>query len=165
MAGNGVSGNAAYARSMEGGNGTLRGSAGGGAPIQVDATDFGQFERSLLEINAAWSRADRATLARLTTPEMARYFTGDLDDLAARGWRNETRDVRLESGDLAEAWRENGTDYATAAMRFSLVDVTRDAAGRVVEGDPQARQMVTELWTFARRNNSPWLLSAIQQAR
>ncbi|MFC0411014.1 Tim44 domain-containing protein [Roseomonas elaeocarpi] len=168
MAG-GVAGGNGYARAMDNGNGAQRGPAGGrapvGTPIEVGAADFDQFGRSLLEINAAWSRGDRAALTRLTTPEMARYFTGDLDDLAARGWRNETRDVQLESGDLAEAWRENGTDYATAAMRFSLVDVTRDASGRVVEGDPQARQVVTELWTFARRNNGPWLLSAIQQAR
>ena len=76
----------------------------------------------------------------------------------------ETRDVRLESGDLAEAWNENGQDYATVAMRFSLIDVTRDSSGQVVEGDPQARQTVTEIWTFTRRPGQEWLLSAIQQA-
>lgn len=154
----------AYAREMMPGSGAGAGAAAS-TPVQVGQADFQSFERMLVEVNAAWSRGDMATLQRLGTPEMARYFAGDLQDLAARGWRNETRDVRLESGDLAEAWREQGVEFATVAMRFSLVDVTRDAQGRVVEGDPETRQMVTELWTFVRTPGQAWRLSAIQQAR
>ncbi|MBB5694251.1 Tim44 domain-containing protein [Muricoccus pecuniae] len=152
-----------FAREMDGTAG------GGGAgrvaaqPIQVGQADFSAFEQSLVRINEAWSRRDMAALGRLTTPEMARYFQGDLRDLEARGWQNETRDVRLEAGDLSEAWAEGGLEYATVAMRFSLVDVTRDARGQVVEGDPNARQTTTEVWTFVRRPREPWLLSAIQQ--
>jgi len=134
------------------------------APVAVGDSDFRAFETMLREVNAAWSRRDEAGLARLATPEMMNFFGQDLRDLAARGWRNETRDVRLEQGDLAEAWREGGTEYATVAMRFSLIDVTYDAQGRVVEGDPQRREMTTELWTF--RRSAPgeaWKLSAIQQ--
>ncbi|TPG53528.1 Tim44 domain-containing protein [Roseomonas nepalensis] len=155
----------AYAREMDG---NTMGGAGGQAatrPLQVGEADFAAFGNSLVAINQAWSAGDVAALRRLSTPEMARYFEGDLRDLAARGWRNQTSDVRLEAGDLAEAWSENGTDYATVAMRFSLVDVTRDAAGSVVEGNPNARQTTTEIWTFARRPGEPWILSAIQQTK
>jgi len=158
----------AYAREMQpgpmgggmAGAGTRRPAA---RDLQVGAGDFAAFESTLTRINQTWSRRDMAGLQRLTTPEMARYFEGDLRDLNARGWTNETRDVRLEAGDLSEAWSEDGLDFATVAMRFSLVDVTRDGGGRVVEGDETARQTVTEVWTFARRPGSPWLLSAIQQ--
>jgi predicted lipid-binding transport protein (Tim44 family) len=105
----------------------------------VTPTDFEAFERTLKEVNAAWSRQDLPTLQRLSTPEMAGYFSRDLSDLAGRGWRNETRDVALEQGDLSEAWREGEREYATVAMRFSLVDVTRRVSdGAVVEGDPSA---------------------------
>ena len=115
-------------------------------------------------VNEAWSREDLAALSRLATPEMVGYFRDDYAALAARGWRNETRDVRLEQGDLSEAWSEGARDYATVAMRFSLVDVTREAAtGRVTEGDPERRQMATEVWTFVRVPGGPWQLSAIQQ--
>ena len=143
----------------------LGGSAGAVTrrPIEVGAADFQAFERTLGEVNAAWSRQDLNTLRRLSTPEMERYFAQDLDDLKARGWTNVTRDVRLEAGDLSEAWNENGQDFATVAMRFSLVDVTTDASGRVVEGNPTEREMATELWTFTRRAGAPWVLSAIQQ--
>ena len=65
---------------------------------------------------------------------------------------------------MSEAWREGAREYATVAMRFSLVDVTRQRVRRrVVEGDPERRTEAVELWTFMRTQGGPWLLSAIQQ--
>jgi predicted lipid-binding transport protein (Tim44 family) len=148
------------------------GSAGGAAgprggvvrtPLQITAADFTAFEQALHAVQDAWSRQDIATLRRISTPEMERYFAQDLSDLAGRGWTNVARDVKLEGGDLAEAWSENGQDFATVAMRFSLIDVTTDRDGRVVEGSPTERETTTEVWTFTRRPNTPWILSAIQQ--
>ncbi len=53
-------------------------------------------------------------------------------------------------GDLAEAWREGDADYASVAMRYSMVDKTLDrATGRLVEGSEQPME-VTEVWTFLR---------------
>jgi predicted lipid-binding transport protein (Tim44 family) len=132
-------------------------------PIQVTPADFETFGQALLDVNAAWSRQDLEALRRLSTPEMTNYFAQDLSDLRARGWTNTTSDVRLEAGDLSEAWEEEGRHYATVAMRFSLVDVTRDAAGKVVEGHPSNRDVATELWTFVRFPGEAWRLSAIQQ--
>jgi predicted lipid-binding transport protein (Tim44 family) len=161
-----------YAREMNSGgrspDGRPAAGFGGAAgvarqPVEISADDFQSFERSLVEMNEAWSRQDVATLRRISTPEMARYFEQDLEDLKARGWTNVARDVRLEAGDLSEAWNEDGQDYATVAMRFSLVDVTTDASGQVVEGSPTERETATELWTFTRRPGTRWILSAIQQ--
>ncbi|WP_431303896.1 TIM44-like domain-containing protein [Sediminicoccus sp. BL-A-41-H5] len=155
------------ARPMIGGGNTSQGGRGPAQPVDeigVQAADFQAFERSLIEINAAWSREDIATLSRLATPEMVQYFRDDYAALAQRGWKNETRDVKLEQGDLAEAWNEGARDYATVAMRMSLVDWTRDLkTGAITEGDPNARQEQTELWTFVRVQGGPWMLSAIQQ--
>jgi len=142
------------------------GRAPAGVPVQVGPADFQAFEGLLRDVNAAWSRRDEAAIGRLATPEMASYFAGDLRDLAARNWQNVTSDVRLEQGDLSEAWREGSAEFATVAMRFSMVDVTRDlSTGTVVEGDPQRRQTSAELWTFVRQNGGSWRLSAIQQPR
>ena len=150
-------------RNMMGG-GVARGAARPVDEIGVQGADFQAFERSLIEINAAWSREDIAALSRLATPEMVQLFRDDYAALAARGWKNETRDVKLEQGDLAEAWNEGARDYATVAMRMSLVDWTRDVkTGAITEGDPNARQEQTELWTFVRVQGGPWMLSAIQQ--
>jgi predicted lipid-binding transport protein (Tim44 family) len=71
-------------------------------------------------------------------------------------------DVKLLQGDLAEAWREGDTDYATVAMRFSLNDETLDRdSGRVLQGGPDE---ATEIWTFMRTRGGHWLVSAIQQS-
>ena len=144
----------------------VSGGGGGSAPVGVAITAVDQeaFSRSLVGINVAWSAGDTAELARLTTPEMMQYFRDDYAALAARGWKNQTSDLRLESGDVAESWSEGARDYCTVAMRFSLIDVTRDAGGVVVEGNPTQRETVTETWTFVRVQGRDWQLSAIQQA-
>ncbi len=135
------------------------------APLAIDAGDYQSFERTLQEIQAAWSTQDMARLGRVATPEMAGYFHEQLADQARRGVRNSVSDVRLDQGDLSEAWREGNAEFATVAMRFSMVDVTVDGTGRVVDGTPGQRTSATELWTFVRTGGSDWKLSAIQQAR
>lgn len=164
-------GPAGHAREMQGAGrpafGGMGGGMGGGVkrqPVEIGAADYQAFERMLLDVQDAWSRQDLAALRRLSTPEMERYFAQDLEDLKARGWTNVAKEVRLEAGDLSEAWNENGQDYATVAMRFSMLDITTDAAGQVVEGSPTERETATEFWTFVRRPGTPWGLSAIQQA-
>jgi len=58
---------------------------------------------------------------------------------------------------------EGDTDYASVAMRFSLVDKTIErTTGRLVEGSDQPIE-VTEVWTFVRPRGASWELSAIQQ--
>lgn len=135
------------------------------APVAIGPADYQAFEQLLQAIQGAWSAGDEGALRQFTTPEMAAYFGEQLSDMGRQGLRNEVRDVKLEQGDLAESWAEGGMDYATVAMRFSALDVTRDRTGRVVEGDAATRSMITEVWTFARRPGERWVLSAIQQTR
>ncbi len=137
----------------------------GGQPITIGPQDYAAFERALTEIQNAYGREDINALSRLTTGEMLRNFGGELEENRRRGVRNALSEVKLLQGDLAEAWREGGTDYATVAMRFAVLDAMVDrATGRVVSGDPTRPTEATELWTFRREGGSPWLLSAIQQA-
>jgi predicted lipid-binding transport protein (Tim44 family) len=158
-----------FARTMNGGpsgQAPLRGAPSGGpAAVSIGPGDYGQFEQLLQATQAAWSAQDLNALRAMVTPEMLGYFSEQLSDQASRGWRNTVTEVRLESGDLAQAWAEDGREYATVAMRFSMVDVTRDTSGRVVEGDQNRRTEATELWTFVRSRGGQWILSAIQQAR
>src|SRR4051812_34425901 len=136
----------------------------GSAPLEIGPSDYEAFERLLGEIQAAWSNEDVAKLHTLATPEMVSYFTQDLQANNARGDVNKVSDVKLLQGDLAEAWREGDTDYASVAMRFSLVDKTIDrSTGRLVGGSEQPIE-ATEVWTFVRPRGASWELSAIQQA-
>lgn len=133
------------------------------APLEIKPDDYEAFERLLGDIQAAWSNEDVAKLHTLATPEMVSYFERDLAENRARNAVNKVTNVKLLQGDLAEAWREGETDYATVAMRFALIDKTVDRnTGAIVAGSEQPGE-VTEVWTFARRPGSPWELSAIQQ--
>jgi predicted lipid-binding transport protein (Tim44 family) len=133
--------------------------------VGIREQDYAAFERLLTDINAAWDAENEGQLRRYTTPEMAAYFGEDLAKNAAKGWHDRVKDVKLLQGDLAEAWSEGSTDYATVAMRFSLVNAKFDrASGRVIEGDATVPQEATEIWTFRRERGGSWVLSAIQQA-
>jgi predicted lipid-binding transport protein (Tim44 family) len=143
--------------------GTGFGTGSGSVPIEILPVDYEAFERLLGDIQAAWSNEDVARLHTLATPEMVSYFTKDLDANRARNVVNKVTDTKLLQGDLAEAWREGETDYASVAMRFSLVDKTIDrTTGRLVEGSDTPTE-ATEVWTFLRPRGGNWELSAIQQ--
>lgn len=137
----------------------------GPPPIAIAPADYQQFEQLLQGIQAAWSAHDLNGLQAMATPEMVSYFADQLSEQVSRGVRNSVTDVRLVSGDLAQAWTEQGRDYATVAMRFSMIDATKDAAGRVVDGSATEHVTATEIWTFVRSRGGHWILSAIQQAR
>jgi predicted lipid-binding transport protein (Tim44 family) len=143
--------------------GVFAGNTPAGQPLTISKSDYDAFERLLGDVQAAYSAEDLNALRAKVTPEMLSYFSEQLSENASRGVINKISDVRLEQGDLAEAWREGAVDYATVAMRFSLVDqMVERASGRTV--DPGASSEVTELWTFMRAGGGSWLLSAIQQS-
>lgn len=160
---------------MGGLRGALGGLGGGGAAaarprvrdeLNVTPADYAEFERLLGAVQTAYAAEDQTAFRTLLTPEMQSYFADELAENAKRGVANRISDVRLLQGDLSESWREGSTEYATVAMRFSLIDVTVErASGRVVEGNPNQPTEATELWTFVRQRGGQWILSAIQQAR
>jgi predicted lipid-binding transport protein (Tim44 family) len=135
--------------------------------LNVTPDDFGAFETMLTKAQLSYGRQDRAALPFLATPEMVSYFNDDLDADASQGVRNELSDVKLLQGDLAEAWVEKDAEFATVAMRYALRDAKVDIkSGRVVSGNQNDLQEVTEIWTFKRPRGAPtqaWRISAIQQ--
>jgi predicted lipid-binding transport protein (Tim44 family) len=144
------------------------GGAPSGTPLPIDAADYNMFEQRLSEVETAYSNEDLSGLRRFATPEMVGYFSEELSGNARRGVVNRMSNIKLVKGDLAEAWREGGAEYATVAMQFQLIDTMVDrASGRVVSGDPNVPDQATELWTFVRAAGSgpdAWMLSAIQQS-
>jgi predicted lipid-binding transport protein (Tim44 family) len=133
-------------------------------PLEIQGADFETFERMLGEVQTAYGREDLGALRQHLTPEMLSYYAEELSENASRGVVNQISDVKLEQGDLAEAWREGDKEYASVAMRYSLIDRYVDrATGKAADGN-DARQEATEVWTFTRARGGTWLLSAIQQA-
>ena len=137
--------------------------SGSSAPLEIQPADYEAFEKLLGDIQAAWSNEDIGRLRTLASPEMVSYFERDLEQNRARNRINKVSGTKLLQGDLAEAWREGDTDFASVAMRFSLIDKTLDrSSGQLVEGSEQPTE-ITEVWTFLRPRGGNWELSAIQQ--
>jgi predicted lipid-binding transport protein (Tim44 family) len=135
--------------------------ASGTDEVGLTPNDFNAFERILGEMQTAYGAEDLGRLRAIATPEMVSYFSEDLAENASKGVIDRVSDVKLLQGDLAEAWREGDTEYATVAIRYSLFDQTVDRnSGKVLDSGPAE---VTEVWTFRRARGGQWLLSAIQQ--
>jgi predicted lipid-binding transport protein (Tim44 family) len=133
-------------------------------PVRIKPADFDAFERILGEVHAAYGAEDLGALRARMTPEMLSYYSEELAKNSSRGVINHISDVKLLQGDLAEAWREADDDYATVAMRYSIVEHTLDrASGSMIDGDTNPHE-ATELWTFRRTLGGQWVLSAVQQA-
>lgn len=154
---------------MGGGSGSASAGDGSGRrwpgdEIGIGDQDLDRFETLLGEIQRAYAAEDFAALRAVTTPEAMGFLAEEIGGNATRGVRNEVSDVRLIDGDVAEAWREDGIDYATVAMRFSSRDVLLDRATGTLVGGSEEPQEATEVWTFRRNRGEDWKLAAVQAA-
>ena len=143
--------------------GILGGSAPADEPVTIASADYVRSRNVFGESRAPIRPKILSALRANVTAEMLSYFSEQMAQNASRGRDQSRLRRKLLQGDLAEAWREGDTDYATVAMRFALTDsMVERASGRTVEGGSPSE--VTELWTFMRARGGDWLLSAIQQA-
>jgi predicted lipid-binding transport protein (Tim44 family) len=138
-----------------------------GRDVNLSDADLEAFQRLHAAIQDAWSAGDLARMRGLMTPEMLSHFSQELSRDASRGLRNVVKNVQLVKGELSEAWDEGDRQYATAFLRWRAIDyMLRLAPGdptAVSGGDPRSPSEYEEAWTFVRRRDSGWLLSAIQQ--
>jgi predicted lipid-binding transport protein (Tim44 family) len=136
----------------------------GASEIELSQTDLDTFESRLTEMQTAFGREDHAALRRLATPEMVSYLSEELAENAKNGLRNDVSNVHLLGADVAESWREDDRDYATASLNYESVDVMRERGNdQIVEGAVDKPTDTTEVWTFVRQRGGDWKVSAIQE--
>jgi predicted lipid-binding transport protein (Tim44 family) len=116
----------------------------------------------------AFSRGEEATLRSLTSDEVFASFKSALAERSRRGETLATTFVGFNSVKIVEAREESGS--AAIAVRFDsqFITATHDAAGNIVEGDPNKPSAIVDVWTFARRNDAStpnWTLVATTPAQ
>lgn len=145
------------------GGGAAAASAAKPVEFELQGADYGTFERLLSEVQSSISDENVARLRQITTPEISGALEDEFADNARKGLIEKAADVKLLQGDLAESWREDGYEYATVAMRFSLLTAMVERnGGKVVEGHATIPREVTEHWTFVRPRGGEWKVAAIQ---
>jgi predicted lipid-binding transport protein (Tim44 family) len=110
----------------------------------------------------AFARGDLAALRPLLSDQVFRNFKAAIDQRDAAGERLETEIMAEPASELVEAAVQNGIARVTLRFVSRQINVTRDAAGRPIAGDPARPEEVVDLWTFERPVRSPdpnWLLA------
>lgn len=105
-------------------------------------------------IVTAFAQGDRKTLRPLLSNDVFEDFSGAIK---AREEANETLEttlVGISEAEIIEAELQGKTAFVTVKFVSEQINVTRDAKGEVVDGDPNAVNTVTDIWTFARNTRS-----------
>ncbi|HSK38606.1 MAG TPA: Tim44/TimA family putative adaptor protein [Arenibaculum sp.] len=132
------------------------------ADPNFDEKHFLQGARAAFEmIVDAFARGDADALRPLLSDSVFENFAQAIKDRQQRGETLETRIVEIKDADLVEAGVEGRSAFVTVKFISDQINVTRDGAGTVVDGDPDQFLEVVDIWTFARniRSRDPnWLL-------
>jgi predicted lipid-binding transport protein (Tim44 family) len=114
-------------------------------------------------IVTAYAAGDRDTLKTFLSDDVYRSFERAIADREAQQYSHETTLVAMKETEVIDAEMKDSTAEITIKFVSELVNVTRDSDGRVVDGDPNQVDTITDIWTFARdtRSRDPnWALVA-----
>jgi predicted lipid-binding transport protein (Tim44 family) len=116
----------------------------------------------------AFAAGDAATLRNLMAPDAFANFDAAIRARAAAGETMTTTVVSIDDATIVGAQLLDATAQLRVRFAANLASVTRDAAGAVVDGSPNAVADHIDLWTFARdvRSLNPnWMLTATESER
>ena len=131
---------------------------------RFDMPEFIGGARAAFEmIVQAFADGDRKTLKQLLNAEVYENFEGAIADRETKNETLENTLIRIVSTDATEVEVEHDIASITVKIVSEQVNVTKSAAGELVEGNPNHIAEVTDIWTFSRdlRSRDPnWKLVA-----
>jgi predicted lipid-binding transport protein (Tim44 family) len=138
------------------------------ADAGFDPQHFVAGARAAFEIIVgAYANGDKKTLRPLLSDEVYQPFIATIDERVAAQETLETRIARLDTLDITGAELVGQSARITVRFVSQQINVTRDADGGIVDGDPDQPVEKTDFWTFARdiRATDPnWVLAATSSA-
>lgn len=129
---------------------------------QIKVADPGFTREGFLEgaraafemIVGAFAAGDAKALRPLLADEVYERFAQAIRERQEGGRQLETVLVSIDDAEIVEAGMNGRLAFVTVRFVTHQINVTRDADGAVVEGDPQAAIKVTDLWTFEHNTRS-----------
>lgn len=113
----------------------------------------------------AYADGDRRTLKNLLSREVFDGFVAAISERESNGEKVQSSFVGIDKADIVNAEMKGSEAHVTLRIVSELISATRNSAGEVVDGDPEAVAEVKDVWTFARdtRSNDPnWKLVATE---
>lgn len=122
-------------------------------------------------IVTAFAEGNRNLLRDFLSRDVYDGFDTAITERENRGEQVEQRFVGIDKAEVLGAEMKSGTANISVRFISQLISVTRDRAGGMASGDPQALTEVTDIWTFSRdvstaraRANPNWRLAETQSA-
>lgn len=139
-----------------------------GADPNFDPYQFLDGAKAAYEmIVTAFAQGDTQTLENLLNPAVYEGFASAIAEREERGETVNSSFVGIEEVHLLEAKLVRKIARITVKFKSELISVTRDAKGKLIDGDPKKIREVTDVWTFERDPASPdpnWRLAATEAA-
>lgn len=116
-------------------------------------------------ILTAFEKGDISDVRSFLDPDVSEAFDGVIAEREAKGLIVQSEIVGVRDVELHKAAFDRETKVADITVRFlaELTVVVRDAAGDIVEGDPNEIKRQRDGWTFSRKmgaDDPNWLLVA-----
>ncbi|MEM7225107.1 MAG: Tim44/TimA family putative adaptor protein [Pseudomonadota bacterium] len=102
----------------------------------------------------AFAAGDTKTLRPLLSNDVFEDFSGFITAREEAKESLETTLVGFKDAQLIEAELQGKTAFLTVKFVSEQINVTRDAQGEAVDGDPSQVASITDIWTFARNTRS-----------
>jgi predicted lipid-binding transport protein (Tim44 family) len=102
----------------------------------------------------AYAKGDKDTLRPLLAPDVFQRFATAMDDRSRRGETLATELVTTRGAEVTAAGMSGSRARLTVRFESDQINVTRNTAGDVVDGDPSRIDQVVDLWTFERDTRS-----------
>ena len=132
------------------------------ADKNFDEKNFLQGAKSAFAmIVQAFAAGDSKALQTLLAAKVLAQFEAAMAKRVAAGQTQETTILRVRDADMTAASLDGTRATVTVKFTSEQINILRDAAGAIVEGDPKKAEQVEDIWTFTRDTKSPdphWLL-------
>nr|WP_321481595.1 Tim44/TimA family putative adaptor protein [uncultured Cohaesibacter sp.] len=119
-------------------------------------------------IVTAYAQGDRKTLKQLLAADVFSGFSEALDEREANKLRVDFTFIGINKSSIVEAEVAGSEAQITVRFVSSITSCTKDEIGHVIEGDPNAVEDVTDIWTFSRdvtSRNPNWKLIGTESAQ
>ncbi|TWH36366.1 MULTISPECIES: Tim44/TimA family putative adaptor protein [unclassified Aminobacter] len=113
----------------------------------------------------AYADGDRRALKNLLSREVYDGFVAAIADRESRNEKIQSSFVGINRAEIVNAEMKGSEAHITLRIVSELISATRNAAGEVIDGDPETVAEVKDVWTFARdtRSKDPnWKLVATE---
>jgi predicted lipid-binding transport protein (Tim44 family) len=102
----------------------------------------------------AFTQGNRKALKPMLSGDVFANFDAAIREREEAGESAENNLVGIKKAEITEAAMEGRTAQITVKFVTEQVNVVHDAEGRVVDGDPNEVNVVTDIWTFSRDTTS-----------